>query len=131
MRIIGRIVGVQSTEQSIGIIVGAFVPTHKYKCRKVRQFVRVQKWRTFSVAKHTTKRSGGPFLVVSRLVSFVLALLFVLHRQFCRVQVGEYAGVDGFFFAVFFGIFSGILRDVVVEEFYKEAGVDICHGGES
>ena len=47
------------------------------------------------------------------------------------MQVGEYAGVDGFFFAVFFGIFSGILRDVVVEEFYKEAGVDICHGGES
>lgn len=47
MRIIGRIVGVQSTEQSVGIIVGAFAPTHKYKCRKVRQFVRVQKWRTF------------------------------------------------------------------------------------
>ena len=63
MRIIGRIVGVQRTEQSVGIIVGAFSPTHKYKCRKVRQFVRVQKWRTFFVAKHTTKRSGGPFLV--------------------------------------------------------------------
>ena len=55
--------GVQSTEQSVGIIVGAFAPTHKYKCRKVRHFVRVQKCRTFFVAKHTTKRSGGPFLV--------------------------------------------------------------------
>ena len=77
------------------------------------------------------KKVRWTFLVVLRLVSFVLALLFVLLRQFCRVQVGEYAGVDGFFFAVFFGIFSGILRDVVVEEFYKEAGVDICHGGES
>ena len=31
MRIIGRIVGVQRTEQSVGIIVGAFAPNIIYK----------------------------------------------------------------------------------------------------
>ena len=30
MRILGRIVGVRSTEQSVGIIVGGFCPQHHY-----------------------------------------------------------------------------------------------------
>ena len=34
MRIIGRIVGVQSTEQSVGIIVGAFAPISLYLYNK-------------------------------------------------------------------------------------------------